>query len=311
MLYLDYGREPGEWNPNPDGSNYCLEAIAFFKKLNKVVREEVPDALMIAEEATSYPGITAKDGLGFSMKWNMGWMNDTLDYIETDSFFRKCVHNKMTFSLMYSFSENYILPISHDEVVHGKHSLVDKMFGDYEQKFACAKTYLAYMFAHPGKKLTFMGCEYAQFREWDYANSLEWFMLKYDKHRAFQTYNKELNHFYLAHKPMWEIEDSFDGFHWLSADDRDNNIYAFERRDSHKNIVYVVLNFSPNPYMNYYLPVEENGEYDILLNSDDEQFGGHGMLREKKLVASENCLRVNVPPLTALYLIRKKIIADI
>ncbi len=312
MLYLDYGRNPGEWNPNPDGSNYNRESIAFFKKLNGVVRSEVPDALMIAEESTSYPGITSKDGLNFSMKWNMGWMNDTLDYVETDSFFRKCVHNKLTFSLMYTFSENYILPISHDEVVHGKHSLVDKMYGDYWQKFACARTYLSYMFAHPGKKLIFMGCEYGPFREWDYENSLEWFMLTYDMHRKFQSFNKELNFFYLENKPFWEIEDSFDGFRWISADDRDHNIYVFERKDRDGNGIYVILNFSPNPSYNYGLNVAENAEYRILLNSDDEKFGGSGMLKTKKLKAQNYVLNIDVPPLAGVYISKdKKIIADI
>jgi 1,4-alpha-glucan branching enzyme len=191
MLYLDYCREPGEWQPNFEGGNISYEAVAFFKKLNGVVRSEVPDAFVIAEESTSFPNITSADGLGFSMKWNMGWMNDTLKYVKTDSFFKKHLHHKMTFSLMYAFSENYVLPISHDEVVHGKRSLVDKMSGDYWQKFACARTYLAYMISHPGKKLTFMGCEYAPFREWDYSDSLEWFMLSYDMHRNYQTYIKK------------------------------------------------------------------------------------------------------------------------
>ncbi len=312
MLYLDYGRAPGEWIPNSEGGNYSLDGIAFFKKLNSAIRAEVPDAFVIAEESTSFPGITAKDGLGFSMKWNMGWMNDTLDYVETDSIFRKCIHHKLTFSLMYAFSENYILPISHDEVVHGKRSLVDKMYGDYWQKFACARTYLSYMFAHPGKKLTFMGCEYAPFREWDYRNSLEWFMLNFDMHKNFQNFSRELNLFYLEHSAFWEIEDSFDGFHWISADDCDHNIYAFERKDSNKNSVFVILNFSPNPYYSYYLNVGENGEFEIALNSDDEKFGGSGAIHSKNLYAENNHIRIDVPPLSGIYIVpKKKIIADI
>lgn len=312
MLYLDYCREAGEWQPNYYGGNYSLEAIAFFKKLNGVIREEVPDALMIAEESTSFPGLTSKDGLGFSMKWNMGWMNDTLSYVKTDSVFKKHVHNKMSFSLMYAFSENYILPISHDEVVHGKGSLVNKMFGDYWQKFACSRTYLAYMLSHPGKKLTFMGCEYAPFREWDYSNSLEWFMLSYDMHRKYQSYIRELNFFYLEHKEFWEIEDSFDGFHWISADDNCGNIYAYSRKDSDGNNVYVVLNFSPNPNYGYCIPVDEDGEYEILLNSDDECFGGSGAVKVKDLWAENNKIITNIPPLAGVYIAKKRnIIADI
>lgn len=312
MLYLDYCRGPGEWLPNSEGGNYSLEAIAFFKKLNGVIRSEVPDAFVIAEESTSFPALTTKDGLGFSMKWNMGWMNDTLKYIKTDSYFKKHLHHKMTFSLMYAFSENYVLPISHDEVVHGKYSLVNKMFGDYWQKFACARTYLAYMFSHPGKKLTFMGCEYAPFREWDYNNSLEWFMLSYDMHRKYQSYTRDLNFFYLENKEFWEIEDSFDGFNWISADDCEHNIYAYSRKDSSGNSVYVVLNFSPNPNYGYYIPVEEEGEYEILLNSDDEKFGGSGAIKFKEITTEYNGIKLDIPPLSGIYFAKKrKIIADI
>ena len=213
---------------------------------------------------------------------------------------------------MYAFEENYILPISHDEVVHGKKSLVDKMHGDYWQKFACARTYLAYMYAHPGKKLTFMGNEYAQFREWDYNNSLEWFMLSYDMHKNYQSYCKDLNFFYLNHKEFWEIEDSFDGFKWLSADDRDRHLYTFVRIDSLGHQVYVMLNFSPNPHYGYYLPVEEDGEYTILLNSDDSCYGGSGMLWSKELYGENKHIKIDVPPLAGLYIVKKrKIIADI
>ncbi len=312
MLYLDYGRQHGEWVPNPDGSNYSLDGIAFFKKLNSVVREEVPDALMIAEESTSFPALTSKDGLGFSMKWNMGWMNDTLKYIETDSIYRKYDHHKMTFSLMYAFSENYVLPLSHDEVVHCKNSIINKMYGDYWQKFACARTYLSYMFSHPGKKLTFMGAEIAQFREWDYNGSIEWFLLDFEMHRKYQSFIRELNFFYLENKPFWEIEDSFDGFQWISADDCDNNLYAYSRTDRNGNKVYVILNFSPQPRNNYYLPVAEDGEYKIVLNSDDDKFGGSGYLKSNSLCANNNGMVLDVPPLACVYIKKNnKLIADL
>ncbi len=300
MLYLDYGRGFGEWMPNPDGSNHSLDGIAFFKKLNGVVRNEVPDAFMIAEESTSFPALTHKDGLGFSMKWNMGWMNDTLKYVKTDSIYRKYDHHKMTFSLMYAFSENFVLPLSHDEVVHCKGSIINKMHGDYWQKFACARTYLSYMFSHPGKKLTFMGAEFAQFSEWNYNGSLEWFMLDFEMHRKYQSYIRELNFFYLEHKPFWEIEDSFDGFRWISADDCDYNLYAYARTDKNGNSVYVVLNFSPEPRNSYYLPVFENGEYKISLNSDDERFGGSGYLKSNSLYANNNGIVLDVPPLACI-----------
>ncbi len=309
MLYLDYGRQPGEWNPNPDGSNINRESVAFFKKLNAAVSANYPDVLMIAEESTAYPLVTYREGLGFSMKWNMGWMNDTLAYIAADPIYRKGMHNKMTFSLMYAFGENYVLPISHDEVVHGKKSLLDKMYGSYEQKFATMRAYLSYMTAHPGKKLLFMGCEFGQFREWDYASSLEWFMLDYEMHAKLRDFVRTLNRFYLAAPPLWELDRSWEGFCWTAADRSDDNVLVFERYAADGDSVVFAVNFSGAMRRDYPVPVRKEGVYRELLNSDDRAFGGTGILHPGELPcepAPEGgfCVRLDFPPLTALFLKR-------
>ena len=247
MLYLDYDRDAGEWIPNKDGTNLNLEAIAFFKKLNTAIFSEFPDVLMIAEESTSYGLIThpvSDGGLGFNMKWNMGWANDFYDYVATDPLYRKHNHKALNFPLMYAFTENYCLPISHDEVVHGKLSFINKMFGSYEDKFLQARASFLLMMTYPGKKLTFMGTEFAQFREWDYENSLEWFMLDYPKHRQFLDYVRAINSFYLTHRELWEIDFDSNGFKWLLADEADKNCVAYRRIDSEGRGLMVLINFS-------------------------------------------------------------------
>lgn len=305
MLYLDYDRKPGEWFPNEDGTNINKQSVAFFKKLNATVKQHYPDTLMIAEESTAYPRVTFKDGLGFNLKWNMGWMNDTLSYIATDSYFRSGCHHKMTFSLMYSFSEGYVLPISHDEVVHGKKSLIDKMFGSYENKFPQFRTYLAYMMGHPGKKLTFMGCEFAQFREWDSENSLEWFMLDYPKHKETQLFVKELNSFYLKNPALWQKDRDYDGFKWLDANRSGDNVYIFERYDLKGRRLVGIFNFSPNAYSNYGIPADK-GSYTEVFNTDDVRYGGSGCLNNGRIKAIESkdgeyYIKLSVPAFGACF----------
>lgn len=310
MLYLDYDRKDGEWIPNKNGGNYNLEAIAFFQKLNSCIFQKYPNALMIAEESTAFPLITKPTdigGLGFNYKWNMGWMNDALSYIQCDPYFRSGNHNKITFSMYYAFSENFILPISHDEVVHGKKSLLDKMPGDIPQKFANLRAFNCYMFAHPGKKLNFMGNEFGQFKEWDYKEGLEFFMLDFDLHNKLNNFNKELYNIYRNNSALYEIEDSWDGFEWISADEKDNNIISFVRKDRKGHQIAVIINFSGNEYKKYRLGLDK-GSYNLLLNSDDKKFGGKGLIRKKLFNTTkksahgkQNSIQLNLPPFTALY----------
>lgn len=247
MLYLDYDKKPGEWIPNKDGGRENLEAIAFFKKLNTAVFSEFSDILMIAEESGSFPGIThpvSFGGLGFNLKWNMGWANDFFDYVMTDPIFRKYKHKALNFPIMYAFRENYVLPISHDEVVHGKLSFIDKMHGSYEDKFLEMRVSLLFMMTHPGKKLLFMGTEYGQFREWDYQSSLEWFMLDYPLHRRMREYVASLNRFYLERKELWELDFDQKGFEWVLPDENEKNTVVFKRFDTKGNALIVAINFS-------------------------------------------------------------------
>ncbi len=245
MIYLDYDKEL--WVPNIYGNNSNLEAISFLQKLNTAVFSEFPDVLMIAEESGSYNGITKRTdigGLGFNLKWNMGWANDMYDYVATDPIYRRYKHNALTFPIMYAFNENYVLPISHDEVVHGKLSLINKMFGSYEDKFSEMRVFMMMMMTYPGKKLTFMGTEYAQFREWDYENSLEFFMLDYPNHRAMRDYVAALNSFYLEHAELWEIDFDYKGFDWVLADEAEKNVIVYKRRSTKGDELIVALNFS-------------------------------------------------------------------
>ncbi|MBQ8197690.1 MAG: 1,4-alpha-glucan branching protein GlgB [Clostridia bacterium] len=313
MLYLDYDRENGEWTPNEEGGNYNIQAIEFFKKLNKTIFEKFPNVLMIAEESTSFPLMTKPvhdGGLGFNYKWNMGWMNDVLDYMKCDPYFRSYNHNKITFSMFYAFSENYILPISHDEVVHGKKSLLDKMPGDIPTKFANLRTFNAYMYAHPGKKLSFMGNEYGQFKEWNEKEGLEFFMLKFELHKKLWTFNKQLNDIYKSTPALFEIEDSWDGFKWISADEKDNNIISFVRKDKEGREVIVLLNFSGNDYMNYRLGADK-GVYKMILCTDDKRFGGRGLVRRKTVKTAkkqahgkDNSILLTLPRFTGIYLVK-------
>ena len=311
MLYLDYDKLPDEWVPNVYGDNRCLEAIAFFKKLNGHIAGMFPDVMVIAEESGSFDNLTGteNDGLGFTYKWNMGWMHDALDYVALDPIYRKYEHDKLTFSLMYAFSEKYVLPISHDEVVHGKKSLLDKMSGDYWQKFATARAFGVYMMTHPGKKLHFMGNEIGQFREWDEEGQIEWFLLDYDMHAQYQLFWAELNHFYLENSQLWSDDCGWDGFKWVEVTDADRSIYAYRRIGSDKSERIVVVNFTPVVRHDYILGVPQAGEYVEVLNSDDKKYGGSGVINEGVFQTAEqeshglpHRITITLPPLGAVVL---------
>jgi 1,4-alpha-glucan branching enzyme len=310
MLYLDYNRKQGEWEPNVKGGKENLEAIAFLQKCNTAVLENNPGTMMIAEESTSWPLVTkpaADGGLGFNFKWNMGWMNDMLSYMKTDPLFRAGNHSKVTFSFFYAFSENFVLPISHDEVVHGKCSLINKMPGDYEAKFANLRTFYGYMMAHPGKKLLFMGQEFAQFIEWDEKKQLDWMLLDYEKHREVQSYVKALNKFYRETPALWQIDYSWEGFQWIIPDDSKQSVIAFLRRDAKGKMVLVVCNFNPVKREEYQMGVPITGTYQELLNSDAAEYGGTGVANgsvhsEKGAMHGfDQHISLTLPPLSTLY----------
>ncbi len=313
MLYLDYGRRGGSWRPNKYGGNINLDAVSFLRDMNTAAFKFNPSAIMIAEESTAFPMVTKPGydgGLGFSFKWNMGWMNDMLGYMSTDPFFRKGRQNDLTFSLTYAFSENYILPLSHDEVVHGKASMIGKMPGDYEDKFANLRAFYGYMMAHPGKKLSFMGNEFAQFVEWNYKNSLEWFLLDYDKHKQFKNYIKDLNEFYLKNTPFWQKDTDWSGFSWIAHDDHSQSVISFIRRDAKGNEIVVVCNFCPVIRKNYLIGVPKEGEYKAIFSSDSAKYGGKGIRNPKRKTKKipmhgfSQSISLTLPPLSTVYYIK-------
>lgn len=315
MLYLDYDKEAGEWTPNIYGGNENLEAICFIRNLNKAVFKHFPNTMMIAEESTSWPMVTKPvylGGLGFNFKWNMGWMNDMLDYVCTDPFLRKYKQKNITFSFIYAFSENFILPLSHDEVVHGKKSIIDKMPGPYEEKFANVRVLLGYMISHPGKKHNFMGYEIGQFIEWNNDKELEWFLLDYEMHHKLNFFVKDLNDFYLSSPELWEVDFSWSGFKWISNDDFEQNIIAFKRIDKKGNELIIVVNFAPVRRDNYLIGSEE-GIYNEIFNTDHLKYGGLGICNNHKIISCKNpmhgcssSISLTIPPLAAIFLRKEK-----
>lgn len=285
MLYRDYSRNDGEWVANIYGENQNLEAIDFLRNLNKMMFAEFPNILMIAEESTAWSMVTGpveNGGLGFNYKWNMGWMNDTLKYMSMDPYFRKDNHNLLTFLMFYAYSENYILPLSHDEVVHGKASLLNKMFGSYEEKFAAYRTLLGYYLALPGKKMLFMGGEIGEFIEWRYDEGLEWNLLDFDMHKKLQGYVKTINKYYLKNKPFWQNDQDWNGFQWVRDNDNENSVIAFMRKSRRKgDNILVVCNFTPVTRNKYLLGVPAVGEYAVEMDSDSVAFGGEN--KKKKV----------------------------
>ena len=313
MLYLNYGRKDGEYTPNREGGNINLGAVEFLRKLNKTVLSNYPGAITVAEESTAYPMVTMPPelgGLGFSFKWDMGYMHDTLDYFSLDPLFRKGAHDKLTFSMMYAFSENFILAYPHDEVVHGKKSMLDKMFGSYEQKFATLRALYGYQFAHPGKKLCFMGSEFGQFIEWNYEQSLDWLLLDYPMHKKLQEYYRALNHIYSRCPALYEVDKSWDGFKWLSVNEKSLSSIAFLRsaRPESESCLVCACNFIPNEHRGFTIGLPHAGVLRELLSSDGAEFGGNGLhnagaivSRDKEYEGLPYSAQIDLPPLSTVY----------
>lgn len=311
MLYLDYGKQAGQWRPNKNGGNENLEAVEFLQKLNELIFASHPDVMMIAEESTAWANVTKPvfmGGLGFNLKWNMGWMNDMLHYVALDPYFRQFNHKDITFSFMYAFSENYVLPISHDEVVHGKGSLLNKMPGSYEEKFAGVRAFYAYMMAHPGKKLMFMGAEFGQFIEWNDKQGLDWNLLDFDMHRKLKTFFQDMNRLYREEEALWAKDFSWEGFDWICHSDARANVVIFRRMDGKGGQVVFACNFSPVFREGYSLGATVPGVYHELMNTDDEKYGGEGRLNGDVRAQKKTChdkpymLTIDLPPLGAVLL---------
>ena len=312
MLYLDYGKTEGEWEPNKFGGKENLDAVDFVKRLNTAVHMYHPDVMMFAEENTSWPKLTHKiedGGLGFDFKWNMGWMNDMLHYMSLNPMWRPFNHDSLTFSFYYAFSEKFLLPISHDEVSHGKGSLIKQMPGKYDEQFAGVRAFITYMYAHPGKKLVFMGTEIGQFDEWNHEEAIKWDLLEFEKHKKLRTFFKELNKFYLDCKPLYELDTVWKGFDWIHHDDYTNSVIAFKRTDKNGDEIVSVCNFQPIRRDEYCIGVPKYGLYDEVFNSDEERFGGSGVVNGNniktevmKIHGFDQGLSLTLPPLSVIYL---------
>ena len=307
MLYLDYGKTEGEWEPNKFGGKENLDAVDFVKRLNTAVHMYHPDVMMFAEENTSWPKLTHKiedGGLGFDFKWNMGWMNDMLHYMSLNSMWRPFNHDSLTFSFYYAFSEKFLLPISHDEVSHGKGSLIKQMPGKYDEQFAGVRAFITYMYAHPGKKLVFMGTEIGQFDEWNHEEAIQWDLLEFEKHKKLRTFFKELNKFYLDCKPLYELDTVWKGFDWIHHDDYTNSVIAFKRTDKNGDEIVSVCNFQPIRRDEYCIGVPKYGLYDEVFNSDEERFGGSGVVNGNNIKTEVMKIHgsLTLPPLSVIYL---------
>lgn len=306
MIELNHGLDEEPFR-NDQGGTDRLEALSFLRELNTIIFRDYPFAIMSAEDSTSYPMVTwpvAKGGLGFNLKWDMGWMHDTLNYMKTDPFFRNKFHNLLTFSMAYAFNENFVLPLSHDEVVHSKKTILDKMFGDYNTKFDQFRLLFGYMMAHPGKKLSFMGNEFAPFLEWRVDESLEWFLLEYEKHHQIHTFIKDLNKFYLKEKALWAHDHTWTGFKWLEPNNSEQSILIFKRMSSdEKDSLIIVANFCPLSYTDYLVGVPTDGNYRLAFNSDELDYGGTGYKMKKTMKSQaiplhgeDYSVSINIPP---------------
>ena len=312
MLYLNYGRREGEYTPNEEGGSTNLHALRFLRKLNSLIHTDFPGVVTIAEESTAFPLVTAPaelGGVGFSMKWDMGYMHDTIDYMQQDPFFRSFHHNKLTFSMMYAFSESFVLAYSHDEVVHGKGSMINKMYGDYDQKFSSLRALYGYQFGHPGKKLTFMGNEFGQFIEWNWRQGLDWMLLGFVRHEQLRRWMRQLNLLYAANPALYAVDRSWDGFKWLNVDDAGRSSVAFLRSAPEEDSYLVcVCNFTPVSYRKFLIGLPGPGTLREVLNSDDEEYGGTGVSNPEPILSEErdfldmhHCAELTLPPMSCVF----------